>query len=312
MNIKLICHLMVWELEHFLLVADKLKQSSYFINEEDTIYFDICLNLSEGIYDWDNSKLPKEYFIEKYNNCIKLLENKFIINSKIYEGSEVYGHLDLQKESIQKNIDYYVIICPDISFNEYTLYLLIESAKQIENKYFIITPQIFKSWDSSWDSLVNDKFNHIPYSECINHDIHWIHHESRNLSDESLEKYDEFKYAGWFDLFSKETYEVLFKIPEDWSGYGPWDFFTMRIAYFAKQQGVDIQQYVLKNNIIWFYDVGSLKDPDKFGTDGVLKEGVKKFLTLKIDRGKQRQNIEDRFQQDLQNWIEYAKLNKII
>jgi len=45
MNIKIMMHIMPWEIDHALLIANKLKQSSFYINSNDKIYVDTVLNL---------------------------------------------------------------------------------------------------------------------------------------------------------------------------------------------------------------------------------------------------------------------------
>ena len=49
MNIKIHLHIMPWEIDHALLVVDKLKKSIYHIDPQDTIYIDTALNLSSGV-----------------------------------------------------------------------------------------------------------------------------------------------------------------------------------------------------------------------------------------------------------------------
>jgi hypothetical protein len=58
MNIKIICHIMPWEIDHALLVVDKLKKSIYHIDSQDKIYIDTALNLSSKITNWEKSSLP--------------------------------------------------------------------------------------------------------------------------------------------------------------------------------------------------------------------------------------------------------------
>jgi len=58
---------------------------------------------------------------------------------------------------------------------------MIESVKQIKNtKCFIITPQIYKMWDQTWDLLVNDKFKSLPYSDWDKKDSYSVLHYSQN------------------------------------------------------------------------------------------------------------------------------------
>jgi hypothetical protein len=110
------------------------------------------------------SKLPKEFFIEKYKTISKLLdwaEHKPFI----YEGDELWGHLDLERNIIEPHIDYYMSICPDMNFHEHLLFYLIESAKSVNDEYFVITPQIYKMWDHTWDHLTHPNYQNIPYNE---------------------------------------------------------------------------------------------------------------------------------------------------
>lgn len=305
-------HVMPWDIDYALLVFDKLKQSSYFINPEDKIYIDSFLNLSNSIIDWKSSSFPKEYFIEKYKVLDKLIKNVFIHKPFIYEGEEIYGHLDSQKTIIEPNIDYYIGLCPDINFQEHLFYYLIECAKQIKDEYFILTPQIFKSWDSSWDILVNDKFQNIPYEKCIDIDIHEIRHSCINLESPKLKSISQFKFAGWLDLYNKALYEKLIPTLDEWKGYGPWDLYAMNVCNIAKSKGVNINQYVLENQVIWFQDTGCWKNEEEYGGDGKLRLVYKKFLSLKLGRKEQRTHIDQNINYYLNNWIEYAKQNNII
>jgi len=303
---------MPWEIDHALLIVNKLKQSIYHIDPQDTIYIDTALNLSSGIIDWENSSIPKEYFINKYKVLDNILKEKFVHKPFIFEGKEVYGHLNLQKSTLSPEIDYYIGLCPDIDFHEYLLYYLIEAAKTIQNEYFILTPQIFKSWDSSWDVLVNNKFQDIPYEKCIDVDIHEINYMSSDLETPSLKPISTFKYAGWFDLYSKSYYEKLTPVLEEWNGYGPWDLYSITVNQLAKHNGVDVQQYVLENQVIWFSDTGCLKNDEEYGGDGKLKLLYKDFLTLKLGRQEQRSDIDNNLAFYINKWIEYAKQNNIL
>ena len=104
MNIKIPYHIMPWEIDYALLSFTQLKKSKYYIQEEVNIEINSVLNLSSYIIDWDKSKLPKEYFIEKYKNISKLLID-YNHTTKIFEGDTLYGHLELQRDCIEKHID---------------------------------------------------------------------------------------------------------------------------------------------------------------------------------------------------------------
>ena len=311
MNIKILVHIMPWDIDYALLAFDKLKQSSYFINSDDKIYIDSFLNLSHNIIDWDNSNFPKEYFIKKYQVLDDLIKDVFTHKSFIYDKEGIYGHLDSQKEIIESHIDYYFGLCPDVNFQEHLLYYLIESAKQIKSEYFVLTPQIFKSWDSSWDILVNQKFQHVPYEKCIDIDIHEIRHTCSDLGEPTLKPIDSFKFAGWLDLYNKNFYEKLVPTLEEWKGYGPWDLYAMNVCNIAKSLNVDIKQYVLENQVIWFQDTGCWRNENEYGGDGKLRLVYKDFLKLKLGRQEQRSYIDTNLNSYLHQWVEYANNNGI-
>ena len=282
---------MPWEVDYALLQFIQLKKASQHLN--DDIYFHIGLNLSSHIINWNESRLPKEFFINKFNAALKMLNWAKEVNVTIYEGDELWGHLDLEKIQMDPKIDYYMSICPDMWFHEHTLFYIIEAAKQIKDKYFIATPEIHKLWDWTWDELVNENYQNIPYSDWNKSDIFEI--QSRVLDGEPyLQQTSRFKYAGWFDLYSKDFLELI-PVPDDWKGYGPWDYYSMLISEIAIKKGMNIKEYVLKNQIIFEYHPNK-EDKSNFA------DYYKDLLSLnKIEN--QRQVVESKFPYYIEQWI---------
>jgi hypothetical protein len=281
---------MPWEIDYALLTFTQLKKSKYYLPDDVNITIDSVLNLSSHTIDWNKSKLPKEFFIEKYNQISILLED-YNHNPKVYLGDKLYGHLDHHKKIISPEVDYYITICPDISFSEYVLTYLIESAKQIKNKYFLITPQISKVGDSDWDEITNPKYIDIPYDNYDKVDVFDIDYNRKNSNEEiSLYPMRKPKFAGWFDLYSKSFYEELCPVQEEWTGYGPWDLYSLIILNNIKQYDVDFQQYLLKGETIWMYPSGPLI---KGNLDGFCKY-YKDFLYLHKHKNNQRQEFESK------------------
>ena len=291
MNIKIKIHYMPWEVDYALLQFIQLKKASQHLSPDDKIYFHIGLNLSSYIIDWNKSKLPKEYFINKFNTILKMLDWAEDVNIIIYEGNELWGHLDLERTQIDPKIDYYIGVCPDMWFHKYTLFYIIESAKKIKDKYFIITPEIHKLWDWTWDELVNENYKDVPYEDWNKSDIFEI--QSRALGEPYLQQISRFKYAGWFDLYSKDFMELI-PIPDDWKGYGPWDYYSMLVSDIAVKNGIDIKEYVLRNQIIFEYHPNK-EDKNNFANY------YKDLLSLnKIEN--QRQVVESKFPHYIKQW----------
>ena len=174
---------MPWELDFAELTFEKLSFAKKYINPEDTIYIQSALNLSDYILNWKESTIPKSFFIEKYNNLLNYLEGYNVI-SNIYDKNELYGHLDLQRESLQQNIDYYISICPDMYFHNHLLFYMIDSAKKINDKYFIITSETTQLWDYTWDDMVNKNFKNVNYNNWNKQSPSEIVHFIENNNDD--------------------------------------------------------------------------------------------------------------------------------
>jgi len=304
MNIKIIYHIMPWEIDYALLTFTQLKKSKYYLPEDVNITIDSALNLSSYLINWDESKLPKEYFIEKYNTLSILLKD-YTHNSKIYDGNKLYGHLDLQRDCISPEFNYYINICADMYFSEHLLTLLIESAKQVKTKYFVITPEIYKLWDNTWDVITDKDYIDIPYNNWDKVDIFDIRNNLKNTQKEIfLDPSPASKWAGWFDLYNKEMLEELCPIQDDWTGYGPHDWYSLMITEHVKSQGVDFQQYILRGQTIFEYSVGPLKN-------GGFSKYYKDLLTLNAIPN-QREQFELKMQEYLQRGIQQLKTKNIL
>jgi len=307
MNIKIIQHIMPWEIDYAMLTYMQLKKSKYHLPKDVNITIDTDLNLSSHIINWDKSKLPKEFFIEKYNHISSLLID-YNHTKRIYNEDKLYGCIDSVKTTIDKKTDYYISICPDMYFSEYTIPYLIESAKQITNKYFVITPEISKLWDWTWDEITSSQYNNISYDDWNKVDIFDIRYNNKTSNQEILLRpTQKSKWAGWCDLYNKAFYEELCPFQEDWTGYGPWDWYSMLISDYAKQKGVDFQQYVLQGDTIFEYSVGPLKGENVNGFAKYYKD----MLVLN-DIPNQRQQFESKMQEYLDKNLQQLKDKNII
>ena len=272
MNIKIRLHLMPWELDSALLTYSQLAKSFYHFDREDNIVFESCLNLSSYMINWEESKISKEFFIEKYKNLGLVFPDGFKYNPRIYDGDQLYGHLNLEREALSPEFDAYMSMCPDMIFSEYLISYMIEGAKQIKNKYFVITPQIPKMWDFSWDVLVNPTYKDVPYGDRPN-SFDVMNNQTISTQEVSLQSIDCFKYAGWLDLYSKSYVEDLAPIWDEWKGKGGWDTYSMSVSNVFKQIGGDVQQYVLEGQTI--YRLAYCKNFENFNLYSCYKDSIK-------------------------------------
>jgi hypothetical protein len=300
-------HLMPWEIDNALLTFTQLKKSYYHLPEDANVTIETVLNLSSKFIDWKESKLPKEFFIAKYNDLSLLLSDYNHIK-RIYDGDEIYGFLNLQKESISEEVDYYVGVCPDMYFSEHLLSLLIESTRVIKSEYFVVTPQIYKKWDDTWDEITDKNYLNVPYSDWDKADVYkTIHEIESNQSEISVIPTDKSKWAWWFDLYNKKFYEELCPVQSDWQGYGPWDWYSMMLSEKALSAGVDFRQYLLKGQTILDISTGFLKEMS-------FSSYYIKFLTLIPDYSPsvQRKIFESKMLEHLQKGFNLLKEKNII
>ena len=251
---------MGWELDYALQTFTQLKKSKYYLSDKDTIEIDVCLNLSAYLVDWDKSELNKDLLKARFKEYLKLLKD-YKVNATIYEENKLYGHLDHQREIVSPEVDFYITICPDMYFSEQALALLIQSSKQIKNKYFVITPEISKLWDNTWDEITNSDWMHVNYDKWNEVDLFDIRAKMKSKETGiTLDPTNKSKWAGWFDLYNKAMYEELCPIQDDWKGYGPHDWYSLIITEYVKLRGVNFQQYVMRGQTIFERPVGPFKD----------------------------------------------------
>jgi hypothetical protein len=77
MRYKVFTHFMPWDIDYALLWLTQLQKSSYYLNKEDEIVVDVRLNLTSYLIDWDKSKLPKEFFINKFNQLKNIIKDTY-------------------------------------------------------------------------------------------------------------------------------------------------------------------------------------------------------------------------------------------
>ena len=304
MHYKITYHCMPWELDYALLSFTQFKKSKYYLDGNDTIEINPVLNLSSYIVDWEKSNLSKDLLKNRFNQYLKLLKD-YKVTPLIYEEDKLYGHLDHQREAISSEIDFYISVCPDMYFSEQLLSTLIQSSKHIKNQFFVVTPEISKMWDITWDEITDSDWHNVKHEDWNTVDLFDIRANTKASNKEIiLEGTNKSKWAGWFDLYNKKMYEELVPIRDNWNGYGPWDWYSLMITDYCKNNGVDFQQYVLRGQTIFEYPVGPL-------LDGGYTKMYKDLLHLN-DIPNQRQTFEFNMPQYVDDGVKSLKEKNIL
>lgn len=243
---QIVVHLLPHEIDWFEWQSKQFKLGSYYT--KDKVIIDVTLNLN--LVDWDQSQLPKQFFIEKFNQ-IKTLWDWAEIQFIVDEENKCLGCDDKRREAIRSTIaDNILYLDSDLFFKPELLHYIIESAKLINHDYYIISPQTVRMWDSSWDVITNPQYLYTPANMetyYANDPFEVISYEQSNIN---LKPISEFKFGGgWFNLLSTKLLKLT-DIPDSFGPYGIDDLYVMVCCDILKQKGYNVQQYVLENTIV--------------------------------------------------------------
>tara|TARA_R110000787_G_scaffold90307_1_gene190818 strand:+ start:689 stop:1555 length:867 start_codon:yes stop_codon:yes gene_type:complete len=244
--IKIVLHSLPHEIDQVQWIVDQLVRGSRFINPQKVI-LDFTLNLSDNNTNWEDSLLPKEFFIEKFN----LIFNKspFINQPKIT--STQTGCNSVRRNAIrcQDNTTHIVYLDTDLIFPEIILYYIFESINQINIPFHIISPQIFQLWDASWDIISHPDYRtkSREHKQWLKNPYQVFEHEPKDIK---LIKTPYVKFGGgWFNTFSKPLLELI-DIPDSLGHYGMDDTFVAEACNILLNNKYDVQQFVLNDIIV--------------------------------------------------------------
>lgn len=244
MTTQIIVHLLPHEIDWFEWQAKQLKIGSCYI--EDKVIVDVTLNLN--LVDWNNSQIPKQYFIDKFYQIKQLFDWCETI-FEIDENNKCLGIDDKRRNSIRKhNPDNFIYLDCDIIFKPETLALLISSAKTVNDDYYIISPQTPRLWDFTWDVLANNIYLNEQYGFEKIIDPYSI--LNTDYGDIFLSPINVFKFGGgWFNLISSKLLKFT-DIPDSFGPYGIDDTYVMYCCDIMRQKQLTPQQYVINNLVV--------------------------------------------------------------
>lgn len=254
-------HVSPYEIDQYQTFIYRLRENLSYLNKQylDELLFIPYLNLSNYIYNWSKSWLSPEFFSNKFHKLNKIINDKIEVKGDVVTygdyNYEIQGALSYKAEYIKKYkpiAKSFIWFDCDLWFPSDLLITLIhgyENAKLINDK-FIITPEIIKLWDNTWDPLVNENFiNKNPSHEYYYNFNPYELDKIENVLPELQENIGYIKFAsGWGNLLSVNIFD---EISLDGLGhYGVDDTFIMFAIDKLKKQGKNYKQYILRNIIV--------------------------------------------------------------
>jgi hypothetical protein len=243
--IQIAIHTLPQDIDRLEEILIQLKNNSNHISSK--VIVDAVLNLN--LVKWDESVIPKSFFIDKFHNLEKLTRTWAETRFEANEDGTIQGCVSHRRKITKETqSDAVLLLDTDIIFSPTLLFHLIHAVSVLKDitPYYILTPQITPMWDNSWDVIVNDQFK--------NDGIHFQSRDSYKyaqcLGNVGVKPINEFKFGGgWATLISTPLLKHI-GIPESLGHYGLEDTYIMMCSYIMKQKGINVTQFVLENEVI--------------------------------------------------------------
>jgi len=200
--INILIHILPQEIDQLEQTLIQLKRNSKYVKDEK---FLVEVVLNYNLTNWNKSKLDKNFFSKKLFRLESLTRSWAETNFWISENHEVVGCTDSHRLAGKiYTPDAFLWLDVDIVFSDTLLYNMVESYKLIKDteKYFIITPETTRVWDTTWDIITNQDsiMEEASHKNYFNRDPYLT---SGLKGETTLKKLDTFKFAsGWATLLS--------------------------------------------------------------------------------------------------------------
>ena len=247
---------MPYEIDELENTLNQLRRAQYYSPKGIDWNLDVTLCTSGEMVDWNKSSINKKYFVDKF---LKLSYHTDWCVKTFQVSEEILGCVSQRRFSLNKHndADYFIWLDTDIIFEERTLSYIVSSIQGINKDYplSVITPEIVKIWDNTWDCIVNEQFldkpleyqkTNDPYKDSgIKGDISIVPVNNSNSPQ------SRFKFAGgWFTCISGKLLNRI-GVPDSFAHYGYEDTFLMvGSEKLVREQNEEIHQFKIKNLVV--------------------------------------------------------------
>lgn len=251
-TLQVIIHCLPREVDQLERVLDKLHEGAGLLESSHRVILDVTLNLNDTFTDWNTSTLDQKFFTSKFE-IIKAKNDWTYKNLfEVDTDNKCLGINDKRRNSIkeaEEEVTHFMYLDLDLYFSSLNLGYLFLALDQITNKYQIVSSQLTKLWDSSWDVLCNSQFINQSYEFYKELDPYLMESYSQQ-SQVEIRPIQGVKFGGgWFNAFSKNLLQEI-NIPDSLGPYGQDDTFVMMGANIMQQKGYDVRQYVLDGMMV--------------------------------------------------------------
>lgn len=256
MKIVLTIFILPYEIDDLEIIFHQLKKAAYQIDPVNEWVVDVTMCVAEDMIDWRKSSIARSYFIEKLQRIALQTDwckKTFRISSDI-KGCVAQRRFTLYN---YPDADCFIWADADIIFGDMTLSSIETAARRLSEDfdYFVISPEIVRMWDTTWDCLVNDEYIdkpigyqaiNDPYLDCGKKGEITLEQVLNTVQGQPRMKFG----GGFFTCFSNKLLKRA-GIPESLGQYGYEDTFIMWAAEkLIKESGENIVQFKMKNLVV--------------------------------------------------------------
>lgn len=252
-GMEIVLFVMPWEIDRYDTTVTLLKQGARFLPPDHRVCLDVSLCLSDHLIDWDASRLDSSFFADRFRSINQRTDWAHRVRARVEQGTGNLGCVDHRRRHLRRCEDGMNVVWldADIVFHPRTLRIVLESIATVDSEHYILTPQMPKKWDESWDCLTHPRYLDEDYGFCFTFDPYEtldIVADDR-LAVELTEISPSKLSGGWMTTFDAGLLKLI-DIPDSFEPYGEEDTFVMRAADGLRERGVDVRQYVMDNLVV--------------------------------------------------------------
>jgi len=245
-----------YEIDDLENTLNQLKRASKYVDKKIDWCLDITMCLADDMVNWNKSSIPKKFFEDK---LLKLSSTTDWCTKHIQTSIDIKGCVSQRRFSLEKHreADYFIWLDTDIIFDERTLSYIETTIKATNKDYLnsVITPEIVRVWDNTWDCIVNEEFLDKPLDYQKTNDPYKDTGVKGEVSIVGVNNQgspqSRFKFAGgWFTCISGKLLNRI-GVPNSFGHYGYEDTFLMVASEkLVKEKNEKINQFKIKNLVV--------------------------------------------------------------
>ena len=242
------------EIDNLHLTLYNLRRNAELIPKDVSYTFNITLCVSDEMIEWEFSNLPREYFVNKFTDITKTLCD-WAPNStfQIERNTDILGCVSQRRHTLKyvDDYDFTLWMDNDLFFGDKFLGYLGSAINAIQKNgidYYVVTPQVTRQWDTSWDVLVHEDLLTRELNDNLTANAFDL---GLRESGVAVRPINTFKAAGgWGTVISNKLLKIT-GIPDSLGHYGLEDTYVLTCAQMLHgAKKLPVQQYVLDGVLV--------------------------------------------------------------